>query len=69
MADKPFATQFTVLAGIAIIMTIGAHGLVAGIVKLDDAGLYLSRALGRGGGWARFKRGLGAAILRAAPLP
>ncbi|HOB03477.1 MAG TPA: DUF808 domain-containing protein, partial [Casimicrobium huifangae] len=66
VADKPFATQFTVLAGIAIIMTIGVYGLVAGIVKLDDAGLYLSRAQGEGG-WARFKRGLGAAILRAAP--
>ena len=58
--------QGTVLTGIAIIMTIGVYGLVAGIVKLDDAGLYLSRALGEGG-WAGFKRGLGAAILRAAP--
>ncbi|WP_395707697.1 DUF808 domain-containing protein [Casimicrobium huifangae] len=66
VADKPFATQFTVLTGIAIIMTIGVYGLVAGIVKLDDAGLYLSRAQGEGG-WAGFKRGLGAGILRAAP--
>jgi predicted DNA repair protein MutK len=44
-----------VLSGIAIIMTVGVYGLVAGIVKLDDAGLWLTRrasaaqqALGRG---------------------
>jgi predicted DNA repair protein MutK len=52
---KPFVTQAVVLVGIALVMTIGVYGLVAGIVKLDDAGLYLSqrgnaaaRALGRG---------------------
>ena len=40
---------------IAIIMTLGVYGLVAGIVKLDDLGLWLgqrasaaARALGRG---------------------
>lgn len=55
VADAPFGTQVAVLAGIAAIMTVGVYGLVAGIVKLDDAGLYLSRtasgaarALGRG---------------------
>jgi uncharacterized protein len=52
---QPFVTQLVVLVGIALIMTIGVYGLVAGIVKLDDAGLYLSqraspaaRVLGRG---------------------
>jgi predicted DNA repair protein MutK len=39
----PFGKQVAVLSTIAIIMTIGVYGLVAGIVKLDDAGLYLSR--------------------------
>lgn len=55
VADAPFAQQVAVLAGIAVIMTAGVYGLVGGIVKLDDAGLYLSRsrsaavqALGRG---------------------
>jgi uncharacterized protein len=61
VATAPFATQVVVLAGIAIVMTIGVYGLVAGIVKLDDAGLWLSR---RGGA---VQRALGAAILRAAP--
>lgn len=56
---QPFTTQLSVLVGIALIMTIGVYGLVAGIVKLDDAGLYLSQragaaaqALGRGILWA-----------------
>lgn len=42
VAAAPFWTRLTVLAAIAIVMTIGVYGLVAGIVKLDDAGLYLS---------------------------
>ena len=30
---------------IAVLMTIGVYGLVAAIVKLDDAGLYLVETL------------------------
>jgi len=55
VADREFATQLGVLVGIAALMTVGVYGLVAGIVKLDDAGLRMSRmanaaaaALGRG---------------------
>jgi len=66
VAQSNFATQFTVLSGIAILMTVGVYGLVAGIVKLDDAGLHLSRRRG-GGTFAAMQRGLGAAVLRAAP--
>ena len=40
---QPFLTQLTVLVGIAIVMTIGVYGLVAGIVRLDDVGFYLSQ--------------------------
>ena len=65
VADKAFMTQVTVLSGVAIIMTIGVYGLVAGIVKLDDAGLHLSRA--EGGAGADLQRRLGHAILAAAP--
>jgi len=36
--------QVAVLVTIAIVMTIGVYGLVAGIVKLDDAGLHLSKS-------------------------
>jgi len=55
VAGATFAQQVTVLATVAIAMTIGVYGLVAGIVKLDDAGLWLlsranaaAKALGRG---------------------
>ncbi len=43
VADKSFLTQISVLSAIAVIMTLGVYGLVAGIVKLDDIGLYLLR--------------------------
>jgi predicted DNA repair protein MutK len=43
VAGAPFGQQVAVLAAIAVVMTVGVYGLVAGIVKLDDAGLYLSR--------------------------
>jgi uncharacterized protein len=66
VANAPFITQVSVLAGIAIVMTVGVYGLVAGIVKLDDLGLYLSRASGASA-WAGMKRGIGGGLLRAAP--
>ena len=55
VAGQSFGTQVAVLAGIAVAMTVGVYGLVAGIVRLDDAGTYLTKkssaalqALGRG---------------------
>jgi predicted DNA repair protein MutK len=63
----PWSTQFAVLAGVALLMTVGVYGLVAAIVKMDDAGLYLSRrpSSREGGGVVHaFGRGL----VRAAPL-
>ena len=66
VAASPFTTQAVVLAGIAVVMTVGVYGFVAGIVKLDDFGLYLTRRPGEGAG-TRAARGLGAMILRAAP--
>jgi predicted DNA repair protein MutK len=66
VADAPLATQVVVLVAIAIVMTAGVYGLVAGIVKLDDLGLYL-RARGGAGAGPRIARALGAGILRAAP--
>ena len=64
VANAPLMTQVLVLSGIAVAMTIGVYGLVAGIVKLDDGGLYLSRRPGPGAG---FQRALGRAILAGAP--
>ena len=55
VAAASFGRQVAVLSTIAIVMTVGVYGLVAGIVKLDDAGLWLisrasaaAKALGRG---------------------
>jgi predicted DNA repair protein MutK len=66
VADAAFGTRVAVLVGIALLMTAGVYGFVAGIVKLDDAGLHLSRSAGADA-WAAFKRACGGAILRAAP--
>ncbi len=66
VAKLSFVTQVTVLAGIAFIMTVGVYGLVGLIVKLDDAGLYLSRK-SSGDSMAGLQRGLGTLILKAAP--
>src|SRR5690606_6216100 len=57
VAGASFTQQLIVLAGIAAIMTVGVYGLVAGIVKLDDAGIYLSQQD------SAFQQGLGHAIL------
>ncbi len=66
VATEPLMTQVVVLTGIALLMTVGVYGLVAGIVKLDDAGLWLSeRPAGSAG--AGFQHALGALILRSAP--
>jgi uncharacterized protein len=61
VADHGLVTRLAVLVAISVVMTIGVYGLVAGIVKLDDAGQSLSR---RGGSTAR----LGNGILVAAPV-
>ena len=61
VADADFTQQVVVLSGIAIIMTIGVYGLVAGIVKLDDAGLALTQRT------SRAAKRFGAGILWFAP--
>jgi predicted DNA repair protein MutK len=43
VAEAPLLSKVGVLVAIAIIMTIGVYGLVAGIVKLDDLGLHLQQ--------------------------
>ncbi len=66
VAASSFATKVAVLLGISVLMTVGVYGLVAGIVKLDDGGLLLTRTVGDSA-WARFRRACGRGILRAAP--
>jgi hypothetical protein len=61
VADAPFATQVTVMSGLALLFTVGVYGIVGGIVKLDDLGLWLTQ---RPGG---AQQALGRGILAAAP--
>ena len=58
--------QLSVLAAVAVLMTVGVYGLVAGIVKLDDLGLYLSRPPQKAARRA-WKQTLGRWLLQAAP--
>ncbi|WP_426751545.1 DUF808 domain-containing protein [Myxococcus sp. Y35] len=66
ISEASFGLQVAVLASIALLMTVGVYGLVAGIVKLDDAGLHLMQKQGTGG-FIGFQRSLGRGILAAAP--
>ena len=59
---QAFAQQALVLSSIAVVMTVGVYGLVAGIVKLDDAGLYLTQRAGA------LAQKAGRAILWGAPF-
>jgi predicted DNA repair protein MutK len=67
VANEVFSKQVTVVSLIAIIMTFGVYGLVAGIVKLDDLGLYLLLKKGSGV-YAKMSRKLGEKILVFAPF-
>ena len=66
VAQSPLVTQLAVLSGVAVLMTVGVYGLVAGIVKIDDAGLFLSRRLGNSL-WRGAERAVGRVLLMAAP--
>lgn len=66
VAMESFWKQVAVLTTIAIIMTIGVYGLVAGIVKLDDGGIYLSQKNGANL-FRKTQRCIGRVILKIAP--
>ncbi|HEY6080679.1 MAG TPA: DUF808 domain-containing protein [Polyangiaceae bacterium] len=69
VATSPFGTRVAVLCGLSLLMTVGVYGLVAGIVKLDDLGLYLQQRAARArSALAAVQGSLGTAILLAAPL-
>ncbi|RPH46269.1 MAG: DUF808 domain-containing protein [Burkholderiales bacterium] len=66
VSDAPLGTRVAVLAAIGVLMTVGVYGLVAGIVKLDDGGLALSRRIGDGAVDGML-RAFGRAVLWGAP--
>ena len=66
VGDQTLAVRAGVLTTIAFLMTVGVYGLVAAIVKIDDAGLHLFQLKGESSGTsaARF---LGRGLLALAP--
>lgn len=64
VAHTNYVTQIAVLVAISLIMTVGVYGLVGGIVKMDDLGLFLVRAEGAG---KATKRWFGRMLLAIAP--
>ncbi|ALM92137.1 DUF808 domain-containing protein [Alteromonas stellipolaris] len=67
VTDATFTTQVGVLVALSIAITLGVYGLVAGIVKMDDVGLYLLRK-SLTGTMNSLQRFLGRALLIAAPI-
>lgn len=66
VSESPFMTQVAVVSTIAFFMTVAVYSLVGGIVKLDDAGLFLvSRK--EGSRLHSLGKGLGRLLLRGAP--
>ncbi|EPF7974623.1 DUF808 domain-containing protein [Vibrio harveyi] len=63
VTGSSIVTQILVVSLIAVLMTIGVYGLVAGIVKLDDLGFYLKRTSNGEG----LKAKLGGALVAFAP--
>ena len=67
VATATFSQQASVVAVVAIIMTVGVYGLVACIVKLDDLGLYLMLKKGKSV-YKQIQRKLGRNLLAFAPM-
>jgi uncharacterized protein len=67
VAAAPFGQRILVLSAVGGLMTVGVYGLVGGIVKLDDLGLYLTQR-GSGGALGALLRKIGGLLLAAAPL-
>jgi predicted DNA repair protein MutK len=66
VAAATFSQQASVVAIVAIVMTVGVYGLVACIVKLDDLGLYLMLKKGKSV-YRQIQRKLGKYLLAFAP--
>jgi len=61
VSESPLLNQVIILAGIAILVTIGVYGIVAAIVKIDDLGFWLREKS------SRVAQGIGSVLLAAAP--
>jgi len=62
--EHPLLTQIIVVTLVAIIATVGVYGIVALIVRMDDAGFFLMKKSGNKG----FLSGLGQVLIKALPI-
>jgi uncharacterized protein len=62
VSSAPVATRALALVMVGLVMTVGVYGVVAVIVKMDDAGLYLQAR-----GHARVLRWVGRGLVHFAP--
>ncbi|AIZ32287.1 MULTISPECIES: DUF808 domain-containing protein [Pseudomonas] len=67
VAEAPLYQQILTLVIIALLMTVGVYGLVAGIVRLDDAGFALAKSKAQGL-WGRCVKSVGRGLVAAAPM-
>lgn len=61
VSESPLLNQVIILAGIAILVTVGVYGIVAAIVKIDDLGFWLREKS------SPIAQGIGSVLLAAAP--
>ncbi|WP_034948236.1 DUF808 family protein [Erwinia oleae] len=61
VAEAPLLNQVLILSGIAILVTVGVYGIVAGIVKIDDLGMWLQEKS------SAVAKSIGGALLAMAP--
>lgn len=66
VAEAPFLQQVATLSLIALLVTFGVYGLVAGIVRIDDLGLRLRKVIGRGV-LTKAVRSIGDVLIAVAP--
>ncbi|MBD8164601.1 DUF808 domain-containing protein [Erwinia persicina] len=62
VSEAPLLNQVIILAGVAILVTVGVYGIVAGIVKIDDLGMWLQKKT------SAAAKAIGGVLLVAAPL-
>ncbi|WP_417429770.1 DUF808 domain-containing protein [Halpernia sp.] len=62
---KPISTQIIVVSTIAILATVGVYGIVALIVRMDEAGFYLIKHSKKE---KSFKQKLGNILVQALPI-
>lgn len=66
VSTQSLPVQLGVLTAISLIATLGVYGLVAGIVKIDNLGLFLTQRPGKNF-MARASHSIGRGMVRAAP--